>query len=274
MTLTSNRKRVVLITGASSGLGKATAELFASRGYRVFGTSRKANGRAVNGVTMVPMDVTEDESVNNAVATVVDQAGRIDVLINNAGYGIGGAIEDTTVDESKALFETNFFGVHRVCRAVAPILRAQGHGHIINIGSLGGVVSFPFQSFYSATKSALASISDGLSMELKAFGIKVTRVEPGDYKTGFSDARTMAANSGADSVYYQRCQRAIEIMARDEQSGADSAQLANKLVKIAEMRRPGLVYREGMLQQTLSVSLAPWLPNWLVEKLLMLNYKT
>jgi short-subunit dehydrogenase len=271
---TADKQHVILITGASSGFGKAFAELFAARGYSVFGTSRSADSSVANGVTMVPMDVTDDDSVNSAVDYVFAQTGRMDVVINNAGYGIGGAIEDMTVDEARALFETNFFGVHRVCRAVIPILRAQGHGHIINIGSLGGVVSFPFQSFYSATKSALASLSDGLSMELKPFGIKVTRVEPGDYKTGFSDARIKAGKSGADSAYYQRCQRALEVMEQDERSGADSAQLASKLLRIVEMQQPGLVYREGPAWQTFAVGLAAWLPNRLVEKLLMFNYKT
>jgi short-subunit dehydrogenase len=270
---TTNKQGVILITGATSGFGKAFAELFVKRGYRVFGTGRKADNSEVNGVTMIPMDVTEDDSVYSAVEYVKEQAGSIDVVINNAGYGIAGAIEDTTIDEARAIFETNFFGIHRVCRAVIPILRAQGHGHIINIGSLGGVVSIPFQSFYSATKSALASLSDGLSMELKPYGINVTRIEPGDYKTGFTNARVMATNSGADSIYDQRCRAAIEVMEQDEQNGAESNQLANRLVKIVEMKKPGLVYREGMRIQTTLVSLLSWLPNRLVEKMLMGVYK-
>jgi len=269
----SNTQRVIFLTGASSGLGKASAELLASRGYRVFGTSRSADYSKVNSVTMVPMDVTEDDSVNSAVEYVFDQAGSIDVVINNAGCGIAGAIEDTAVDEARALFETNFFGVHRVCRAVVPILRAQGHGHIINIGSLAGVLSIPFQSFYSASKSALASLSDGLSMELKPFGIKVTRIEPGDYKTGFTDARVMVEKSGVDSVYKQRCERAIKVMEQDEQNGADSAQLAGKLLQIVEMQQPALVYREGMAMQKVAASLAALLPNKLIEKMLISTYK-
>jgi short-subunit dehydrogenase len=270
---TTNNQVVILITGATSGFGKAFAELFVTRGYRVFGTGRKADYSEVNGVTMIPMDVTQDDSVYSAVEYVMDQAGGIDVVINNAGYGIAGAIEDTTVDEARDIFETNFFGIHRVCRAVIPILRAKGHGHIINIGSMGGVVSIPFQSFYSATKSALASLSDGLSMELKPYGIIVTRIEPGDYKTGFTNARIMAKKSGTDSIYDQRCRAAIEVMEQDEQNGADSNQLAKRLVKIVEMKQPGLVYREGMRIQTTLVSLLSWLPNRLVEKLLMGAYK-
>jgi short-subunit dehydrogenase len=266
-------KKVVVITGASSGFGEAFARLFAENGYTVFGTSRKTDYSEANGVTMVPMDVTSDSSVNEAIGYIIDKAGRLDVIINNAGYGIAGAIENTSIDEARAQFETNFFGVHRVCRAVVPMLRSQGHGHIINIGSLGGVVSIPFQAFYSASKSALASFSDGLSMELKPFGIHVTRIEPGDYKTGFTGARIMTKQSAADSIYLQRSKQAILIMERDEQNGADSAQLANKLLKIVEMELPGLVYREGMFMQKLLVGLLGWLPNRWVEKLLMSTYK-
>ena len=266
-------QRVILITGASSGFGKAFAKLLATHGYNVFGTSRNADYSAVNGFTMIPMDVRDDESVKKAVKYVHDQTGQIDVIINNAGYGIAGAIEDTSIDEAKALFDTNFFGVHRVCRAAIPILRFQGQGHIINIGSLGGVVSIPFQAFYSATKSALASMSDGLSMELKPFGIKVTRIEPGDYKTGFTGARVMTEQSAVGSEYQNRCESAIKVMEHDEQNGADSEQLARQLLKIIEMEQPDLVYREGMFMQKVLVGLVGWLPNHWVEKLLISTYK-
>ncbi len=222
---------------------------------------------------MIPMDVTDEESVEHAVKYVLGQAGAIDVVINNAGCGIAGAIEDTSIDEARGLFETNFFGIHRVCRAVIPVLRSQGHGHIINVGSLAGVLSVPFQSFYSASKSALASLSDGLSMELKPFGIKVTRIEPGDYKTGFTDARMLAENSSPGSVYHRRCERAIEVMEQDEKNGADRAQFAGKILQIIEMQEPALVYREGMAMQKAAASLAAALPNSLVEKMLMRLYK-
>ncbi len=265
--------QVVLITGASSGFGKAFAELLARNGYRVFGTSRRADFSEVNAVTMIPMDVNDEESVRAAVDYVCAQAGTIDVLINNAGYGISGAVEDTTVDEARALFETNFFGVHRVCKAVIPIMREQACGHIINVGSIGGVVSIPFQAFYSASKSALASLSDGLGMELKPFGIRVTRIEPGDYKTGFTSNRVMVDGSRAGSPYQRRCQRAVAVMEHDEQNGADPDKLAAKLLKIIQLDRCGLVYREGMLSQTLLVKLLPLLPRRWTQKLIMMTYQ-
>ena len=266
-------QRTVLVTGASSGFGRACSRLLAANGFRVFGTSRRADFSDLDGVTMVPMDVDDCESVAGAVSHVRNEVGTIDILVNNAGYGISGAIEDTDIDEAKALFETNFFGVHRVCSAVIPIMREQGCGHIVNIGSIGGVVSIPFQAFYSASKSALASLSDGLAMELKPYGIRVTRIEPGDYKTGFTANRVMVEKSCVGSVYQERCQRAVSVMESDEQNGADPEQLALKLLKIVQMKQAGLVYREGMLAQTMLVKLLPLLPRRWTEKLIMMTYK-
>jgi short-subunit dehydrogenase len=264
--------RTVLVTGASSGMGKAFAELLAVNGYRVFGTSRRANFSEINGVTMVPMDVNECESVRAAVDYVHREAGAIDVLVNNAGYGVSGAVEDTTVEEAKVLFETNFFGVHRVCSAVIPTMREQGQGHIVNIGSIGGVVSIPFQAFYSASKSALASLSDGMSMELKPYGIRVTRIEPGDYKTGFTANREMVGRSDGGSVYKDHCDSAVAVMEYDEQNGADPEKLAIRLLVILRMSNPKLVYREGMFMQTTLVKLLPLLPRSWTEKLIMKIY--
>ncbi|MFT7685210.1 MAG: short-subunit dehydrogenase [Candidatus Azotimanducaceae bacterium] len=267
-----NRQKVILITGASSGFGKAFAQKFASKGYKVFGTSRNADYTEKNGVVMIPMNVTDNSSIEHAIAFIKSEAGFLDILVNNAGYGISGSVEDTTIEEAKALFDTNFFGAHRVCRAAIPIMRDQNSGHIINIGSLGGVISIPFQAFYSATKSAFASLSDGLSMELQPYGIKVTRIEPGDYATGFTAARIMVKESGSQSVYNERCKKAISIMEHDEENGADCKQLAEKVLKIAETNKPRLVYREGMFIQKSLVSILNYLPNRLVQKILMDTY--
>lgn len=266
-----NRK-VILVTGASSGLGNALAVTFATNGYQVFGTSRQSRDSTVDGVTMLKMDVNDDASVRGVIQDILLHAGKIDVIINNAGIGIAGAIEDTSVEEAREQFETNFFGVHRVCQQVIPLFRSQGYGHIINIGSLGGVVAIPFQAFYSASKSALASFSDGLSMELAPFGTKVTRIEPGDYKTGFTAARTMVSGSGEGSIYFDRCRRAIKVMENDEQNGADVMELSKKVLKIVEMKRPRLVYREGKWLQTFLVRLMGFLPNRWVEGILIKVY--
>jgi len=269
--------KVILITGASSGLGKACAEVLLERGHTVYGTSRNAkfldNSPDPDSLKMIPMDVNDEISVTRAIAHVVDDAGIIHVIVNNAGYGIAGSIEDTTIEEAKALFETNFFGVHRVCRAALPYLREQGFGHIINIGSLGGVVSIPFQSFYSASKSALASLSNALSMELKPMGISVTRIEPGDYCTDFTSNRTFVEAADPAGVYGERCSRAIAVMEHDERNGADPQDMANILVKIIESKNPALNYRVGMFMQKFLIALVPFLPDRVVEKLLMSTYR-
>lgn len=271
-------KKIIFITGASSGIGKAIALALAVRGHVVYGTSRSASFDNENIVSagqliMIPMDVNDDNSVNSAVNYVLEKSAVIDVLINNAGYGIAGSIEEATIAEAKEQFETNFFCVHRVCRAIIPLLRKQGYGHIINIGSLGGVVSVPFQAFYSATKSALASLSDGLSMELKPFGIKVTRIEPGDYRTGFTAGRVMIKATDSKGPYFARCSRAIKVMEYDEQNGADPEQLARQLVNIVESPDAKPVYRAGIFMQRFLIGLIAFLPNRLVEKMLMGTYK-
>ncbi len=271
-----DRQSVVLVTGASSGFGLSCARLLARQGYMVYGTSRKPG---LSGASLIPanfemlqMDVTSNESVEAAIESILAKEGRLDIVINNAGIGVAGAVEETTIEEAKDLFETNFFGVHRVCRAVIPQMRKQASGHIVNIGSMGAVVAIPFQVFYSASKAAIAMLSDGLSMELKPFGIKVTRIEPGDYKTSFTANRVFIAAADSSAVYRDACERAIAVMEHDEQNGADPEDLARALLEIIQMQSPGLNYRMGMLSQRLLVGLIPFLPTRVVEKLLMKSY--
>ncbi|MGC8873617.1 MAG: SDR family NAD(P)-dependent oxidoreductase, partial [Chloroflexia bacterium] len=157
-------KPVVLITGASSGIGLACARYLADRGYRVFGTSRHPEACPPEPFPMIQMDVCDDASVLRGVEAVRERAGRIDVLVNNAGIGYGGAIEDTSLEEAHRQFETNFFGALRLCRAVLPIMRAQGSGLIVNMSSIGGLIGLPFQGLYSATKFALEGMSEALRL--------------------------------------------------------------------------------------------------------------
>ncbi|MCP4005576.1 MAG: SDR family oxidoreductase [bacterium] len=269
--------RVILITGASAGFGKAGAEHLAALGHRVYGTSRRAafpdSADAPPGPLMLPMDVCDDESVRQAVDFVLKREGRIDVLVNNAGVGLAGAIEDTSVEEAKALFETNFFGVLRVCRAVLPSLREQRSGHIVNISSLGGLVTIPFQGFYSASKYALESMSDALRMELRSFGIRVTLLEPGDFKTGFTDSRVFSAASEEGSAYRESCTRAVAVMERDEQNGADPRQLAELLAKVIANPSPRNRYPIGPFVQRYGVAARRWLPSTILEKALRAIYR-
>ncbi len=268
--------KVVLITGASVGFGKACADRLHNLGHRVYGTSRRATFPQASacgpGFTMIPLDVTDENSVRAAIAFVQGREGRIDVVVNNAGVGLAGAIEDTSSDEAKALFDTNFFGMHRVCRAVLPLMRAQGCGLIVNVSSIGGLITIPFQGFYSASKYAVESMTDALRMELAPFGIDLCLIEPGDFKTGFTAARVFAAASGVGSAYAERCRRAVQIMERDEQNGADPAELAVLLAKIVAARRPKPRYLAGRIMQKLGPLLKRVLPSRWVDKILMSTY--
>src|SRR6058998_1295203 len=180
--------QTVLVTGTSSGIGQAIARLLAERGFNVFGTARKpAAGRSSN-VTMVALDVRSDDSVRSCVQQVLSQTGRIDVLVNNAGYTLMGAAEETSLDEAKAQLETNFFGVVRMVKAVLPRMRKAGSGKIINIGSLAGITAIPFGSFYTASKFALEGYTEALWHELRPFGIHATLIEPGFVSTPIGDS--------------------------------------------------------------------------------------
>src|SRR5215813_2912337 len=185
----SNQK-VVLITGASSGVGQATARLLSENGYRVFGTSRNpAGARAIPTVEMLALDVRSDASVSACVTAVVKQAGRVDVLVNNAAYELAGALEEISLEEAKAQFETNFFGVVRMVKAVLPSMRQQRQGQIINVSSFSGLSAIPFLGIYSASKFALEGYTEALRMELKPFDIHVSLTEAAFLKTPMMDKR-------------------------------------------------------------------------------------
>src|SRR6266702_4538899 len=176
--------QTVLVTGASSGIGQAIAQLLAERGFKIFGTARKPAAPTLGNVTMVPLDVRSDDSVR----ACIDRVGPIDVLVNNAGYSLMGAAEETSLDEAKAQLETNFFGVVRMVKAVLPAMRKAGAGKIITIGSLAGITAIPFGSFYTASKFAIEGYSEALWHELRPLGISVSVIEPGFVHTTIGDA--------------------------------------------------------------------------------------
>src|ERR1700677_3430229 len=254
--------RVVLVTGASSGIGLACATHLAGRGFRVYGTSRRAaaGSPAPGNLTMLPADVTDDGSVEQAVATVLEREGRLDIVVNNAGMGIAGPVENTSTEQAKGQFEVNFFGVLRVCRAVLPSMRRQRSGYIINIGSIGGILAIPYQSMYSASKFALEGLSEALRMEVRPFGIRVVIIEPGDHKTDFTHNRQIIENT-----YGKPCEAALARAARDEQNGPGPEQIARLLYGIINLRNPRLRYSTGPIFQRAAVWLKRLLPNSLVE---------
>lgn len=234
-----SEKKVVLITGISSGIGEATARLLAQRDFIIFGTARNPPSvEAIPGVELLPLDVRSNESVNTCVDTILKIAGRLDVLVNNAGYMLGGVVEEITVEEAKAQFETNFFGVVRMVKRVLPIMRTQGNGHIINVSSGLGLLPLPFVGFYAASKFALEGYTEALRHEVKPFGIRVSLVEPGFIKTQLYNNEQFAGNQIND--YNPWRQRASEAMRKNREKSLDPSQVAESILRIIENKSPRL----------------------------------
>jgi len=261
--------KVVLVTGASSGIGKAIAERLANEGFRVYGTSRKAEGEEViieetasgGFFKLINLDVRSNESAQKAAAYVTEKEGSIDILINNAGFGISGPIEETTPEEAISQFDTNFFGMHRMVRSVLPGMRERGKGLIINISSVAGLFALPYQAFYCASKYAVEAFSEALRMEVKDFGIKVSLIEPGDTKTGFTQNRYFC--EGSKHSAYKRSQMSVEKMMRDEQNGPGPEIIANIVVRILKRKNPPVRVIAGFSYKLL-VFLKRLLPSRLV----------
>lgn len=224
------------------------------------------------GVEALSLDVASDSSVAEAVEKILAREGRLDVLVNNAGFGIGGAIEDTTVEEAQEQFDVNFFGVHRMCRAVLPIMRGQKSGYIFNIGSIGGLIGIPFQGFYSATKFALEGFSEALRLETQPFGIHVVLIEPGDHRTAFTQKRRWAKGAQEGSAYADRSQKAVARMAADEQAGPGPEGIARLLHELTNDPRPRLRYTAGPAAQRAAVWFKRMLPYAAIEKIMRDHY--
>lgn len=243
---------VVLVTGASSGIGEAIARAFADKGFVVFGTSRNP-GRTepIAGVEFVQLDVTDPESAAAAVSTVVQRAGRIDVVVNNAGFGVFGAAEESSIAQAQALFDTNFFGLVRVTREVLPYLRAQRSGRIINIGSVLGFIPAPYGALYAASKHAVEGYSESLDHETREFGVRVLVVEPGYTNTSF-EAAAVDADSPIEGYAPVR-EYVKDVLAKSIPAGDDPDVVAQVAVKAATSRSPKLRYPAGPLARRLAL---------------------
>lgn len=269
---------VVLITGASSGVGKFTAQAFVKKGHIVYGTSRDPRPENTpEGVRMLALDVREDTSCHQAVAQVLAEQGRIDVLVNNAGMGIAGAVELTSDEEAQAQFATNFFGALNMCRAVMPAMRAQGGGRILFVSSVAACIPIPFQAMYSAGKAALEAVSHAIAMEAKLYGIKTVALEFGDMKTGFTKHRVVTEQSrqdeGGAQIYTKVFQKSLATMERDEQKGPEPIKAARLIVAMATKKHPkplvvcGFSYKlVAILRRFLPLRLSNWMIGLIYSK--------
>jgi len=264
------KERVILITGTSSGIGNACASRLTRDGYRVYGASRQVQCPTENFTPLV-MDITDDRSVRDGVGRVLNETGRIDVLINNAGIGIAGAIEDCSIDEVKRQFETNFFGTFRVCKAVLPAMRRKRDGTIINMSSIAGIIALPYQAIYSASKFAIEGMTEGLRMEVQPFGIRVVLLEPGDFRTNFTQNRIKTRGS-RDSPYGDQFRRTLSIMERDELSGPTPEAIAAQVTRILQMKSPKARYKAGSLVQQMAPAAKKLLPSSLFDRMLRAIY--
>ena len=249
---------VVLITGISSGFGLATAQLLAEEGHTVYGTVRR-EVEPLPKVHYLKMDVRDREAVKGAVKQVVDQEGHIDVLVNNAGMGIGGPVEFATEEEIKEQMDTNFIGLVHFVTAVLPYMRVQGSGKIIAISSIGGLMGLPFQGFYSASKFAIEGYCEALRLETKQFGVNVVVVRPGDFSTGFTGSRIKTVNAEASRIYTSYAKSMMKAE-QDEVGGLKPQVLACSISRIIRKKNPQYGYVVASFEQRLSVFLKSVLP--------------
>lgn len=264
--------KIVLITGGSSGIGKSIGEFLTGKKIKVYGTSRNPKNSTDLGFPLVALDVTKNETIQAAISEIIEKEGRIDVLINNAGVGITGPIEETPEEEIKKAFDTNFFGPLNVTKAVIPHMRKQGSGLIINITSIAGYMGLPYRGIYSATKGALELTTEAFRMELKDFNIKMTNVAPGDFATNIAAGRYHAPVL-EDSPYKKAYKSTLDIMNRHVNSGKDPDVMARVIYKIIETEDPKGHYKVGEPLQKFSIALKRILPDKVYEKMLLKHYK-
>ncbi|HHU50674.1 MAG TPA: SDR family NAD(P)-dependent oxidoreductase [Firmicutes bacterium] len=272
----TRKERNVLITGASSGIGAAIAECLADQGFRVWGTTRSLAKVAdlpksfSEKVSFIELDVTDEQSVAKGVADCLKQAGKIDILINNAGYGVFGSVEEFPVEKAVTLFETNYFGALRMIQAVLPQMRASGEGLIINITSLAGKFVIPFQVHYSASKYALEALTEGLRQELRPFGVKVVAVAPGDIKTNFNKMTDFGCR--ADSPYQRWADVCWRVIEENLEKSPPPEVIARKVWQIVRKKNPRGSHPAGDFISTKLPFINRFLPASLREKLTRMFY--
>lgn len=263
--------KIVFITGATSGIGKVTAEFLSDKGFKVYGTGRNPKEISEK-FTLLKMDVRDENSVQSIVNQIVEKEGRIDILINNAGVGISGAVEEIPSQELENVFQTNFFGAIRVMKSVLPTMRKNHNGLIINITSIAGYMGLPFRGAYSASKSALEIITEAIRMETAQFGIKICNLAPGDVATDIAQRRYHAPVQ-ENSPYGEIYKKSLKLMNSDVNSGQNPLRISEKIFKIILQKQPKVKYVQGSFLQRFSIVLKKILPSRWYEHLLMKHYR-
>ena len=264
--------KVVLITGGSSGIGKAIGEFLFHKGFTVYGTSRNPEKITNSLFPLIALDVRNAESIQHAVQKVISISKRIDIVVNNAGVGITGPIEEIPTEEMRNNFETNFFGPIEVIKAILPQMREQKSGLIINITSIAGYMGLPYRGIYSASKGALEIVTEAISMEVKNFGINITNVAPGDFATNIASGRYHAPLI-VGSAYESPYGNTLNQMDEHVDSGSNPEEMAIAIYDIINSRNPKLHYKVGAFMQKFSIVLKRALPDRVYEKMLMNHYK-
>jgi NAD(P)-dependent dehydrogenase (short-subunit alcohol dehydrogenase family) len=264
--------KVVLITGGSSGIGKSVGEFLTDKGFMVYGTSRQPESYPDSKFKLLALDVSNIESIKIAVQTVIENTGRLDVLINNAGVGITGPVEEIPMEEIKRNFETNFFGPINVIKTVLPQMREQNSGLIINITSIAGYMGLPYRGVYSASKGALELITEAIRMEVKEFNIQMTNVAPGDFATNIASGRYHAPVLET-SPYKNPYGNTLKLMDEHVDSGKDPLLMAKVIYKIITTEKPKVHYKVGEFMQKFSIALKRILPDKVYERMLMKHFK-
>ncbi len=263
-------KKIVLLTGATGGLGTAIAKHLDKNIFKVYGAGRKK----VNSPDYIPvyMDLSKPHTITKMLEDIIEKEERIDILINNAGIGITGSIEETSIENVKKVFEVNFFGMMQLIQEVLPYMRKNKKGKIINISSIAGYTGLPYRGIYSATKAAVMRMTEALSAELHPFGIKVIEIAPGDFKTKIAEGR-IYTELKEDSPYYNDYRRILKMIDIEVEQGLEPEVLGKKLSKIIFKKNPRLTYNIGIFMQKLAPFLATCLPGRFFENLILKHYK-
>lgn len=264
--------KVVLVTGASSGIGKSIATFLSGKGYKVYGTSRSPKNIQDFSFELIALDVLKVDTIKTAVDLIIENEGRLDVLINNAGMGITGPVEETPTDEMRSVFNTNFFGAIDVMKAVLPQMRKQKSGLIINVTSIAGYMGLPFRGIYSATKGALELVTEATSMEVKKLGVQIVNVAPGDFATNIAAGRYHTPVFD-NSAYKETYQANLDVMDAHVNSGMNPDEMAKAIFKIINTKNPKIHYKVGGFMEKFSIVLKQILPDRVYERLLMNHYK-